>query len=132
MAKGGGNFGRGLEEGLAVEMRWANDISQKAMHTYMANANTACEPLLGSVDDLLRAIIEGSASPTIPTPGDVDFVSGGSPCPGFSLLTVDKNSPEQRKNQSLVASFASFIDALRPKFGVPLDDARRELSERWS
>ncbi len=35
---GCGNLGRGLEEdGGAVEVRWANDIWDRAIHTYMAN-----------------------------------------------------------------------------------------------
>lgn len=57
---GGGNFGRGLEEGGVVEMRWANDIWDKAIHTYMANTPEPekLKPFLGSVDDLLRLALE--------------------------------------------------------------------------
>lgn len=57
---GGGNFGRGLEEGGVVEMRWANDIWDKAIHTYMANTPdpNKTHPFLGSVDDLLRLALE--------------------------------------------------------------------------
>lgn len=114
---GGGNFGRGLEEGSgAVRMNWANDISPEAMHTYMANNNGTCHPYLGSVDDLLHNIIQGDLG--TPKPGDVNIVSGGSPCPGFSRLTIDKTTIQQQKNRSLSASFASFIDCLRPNFGV--------------
>ncbi|KAK3317865.1 hypothetical protein B0T19DRAFT_451814 [Cercophora scortea] len=116
---GGGNFGRGLEEGGAIEMRWANDIWEKAIHTYMANTDTkTTHAFLGSVDDLLRQAIEGKYASNVPRPGEVDFISGGSPCPGFSLLTVDKTTLHQIKNQSLVASFASFVDFYRPKYGI--------------
>jgi DNA (cytosine-5)-methyltransferase 1 len=117
---GSGNFGRGLEEGGAVEMRWANDIWDKAIHTYMANTADpkATKPFLGSVDDLLRLALEGKFSDKVPRPGEVEFISAGSPCPGFSLLTVDKTTLAQIKNQSLVASFASFIDFYRPKYGI--------------
>ncbi|KAI5863960.1 S-adenosyl-L-methionine-dependent methyltransferase [Durotheca rogersii] len=115
---GGGNFGRGLEDGGAIEMRWANDIWSKAIHTYMANCEPgACTPFLGSVDDLLLHAMKGDHS-KVPQPGDVDFISAGSPCPGFSLLTVDKTTDKQRKNQSLVASFASFVDLYRPSYGL--------------
>ncbi|KAI1489245.1 hypothetical protein F5X96DRAFT_24289 [Biscogniauxia mediterranea] len=114
---GGGNFGRGLEEGGGVQMRWANDISSEAIHTYMANCEpNSCTPYLGSVDDLLRRAIQGDTK--VPQPGEVHFISGGSPCPGFSLLTIDKTTDRQRKNQSLVASFASFIDVYRPYYGL--------------
>lgn len=117
---GSGNFGRGLEEGGVVEMRWANDIWDKAIHTYMADApdprNTT--PFLGSVDDLLQLALSGKFSDKVPRPGEVDFISGGSPCPGFSLLVADKTVLKQVKNQSLVASFASFVDFYRPNYGI--------------
>jgi len=115
---GSGNFGRGLEEGGAVNMHWANDIWDKAVHTYMANTPANTCPFLGSVDDLLRDAIEGRYSNSVPSPGEVDFICGGSPCQGFSLLTDDKKCDRQVKNQSLVASFASFVDFYRPKYGI--------------
>lgn len=115
---GSGNFGRGLEEGGVVDMHWVNDIWDKAVHTYMANAPVGTHPFLGSVDDLLQHAIEGRYSNSVPRPGEVDFISGGSPCQGFSLLTDDKKCDRQVKNQSLVASFASFVDVYRPKYGI--------------
>ncbi|KAL2752124.1 hypothetical protein ACRALDRAFT_2044953 [Sodiomyces alcalophilus JCM 7366] len=117
---GGGNFGRGLEESGVIEMKWANDISIRAIHTYMANvdADNQVHPFAGSIDNLQRRALEGKFSDNVPPIGEVGFVSGGSPCPGFSRLTHDKTTPEQRKNQSLVASFASFIDIYRPRFGL--------------
>ncbi|KAI0487020.1 S-adenosyl-L-methionine-dependent methyltransferase [Xylaria cf. heliscus] len=114
---GGGNLGRGIEEGGAVEMKWANDIWEGAIHTYMANTNPAhCTPFLGSVDDLLGHALEGEQG--VPTPGDVHFIGAGSPCPGFSSLTADKTTSHQRKNQSFVASFASYVELYRPLYGV--------------
>ncbi|KAI1757651.1 S-adenosyl-L-methionine-dependent methyltransferase [Xylaria castorea] len=114
---GGGNLGRGIEEGGAVEMKWANDIWKGAIHTYMANTDPAhCTPFLGSVDDLLGHALEGDQG--VPAPGDVHFIGAGSPCPGFSSLTPDKTTNHQRKNQSLVASFASYVDLYRPLYGV--------------
>ncbi|KAI0872307.1 S-adenosyl-L-methionine-dependent methyltransferase [Hypoxylon argillaceum] len=114
---GGGNFGRGLEEGGAVEMKWTNDMWEGAIHSYMANTEPgSCTPFLGSIDNLLSQALKGDGG--TPAPGDVHFVSGGSPCPGFSLLTLDKTTDHQRKNQSLVASFASFVDLYRPLYGL--------------
>ncbi|KAK4069670.1 uncharacterized protein Triagg1_6800 [Trichoderma aggressivum f. europaeum] len=117
---GGGNFGRGLEDGGGIEMKWANDYDAKAIHTYMANVKKPGDvhPFLGSIDDLQLAAIQGQFANNVPHIGDVDFVSGGSPCPGFSRLTNDKTTAAQRKNQSLVAAFASFADLYRPKYGV--------------
>lgn len=117
---GGGNFGRGLEDGGGIEMRWANDYDEKAMHTYMANTSRPGDvfPFLGSIDDMQRLAIEGKFAENVPPVGDVDFISGGSPCPGFSLLTNDKTTVAQRKNQSLVAAFGSSIDLYRPRYGL--------------
>ncbi|PKK51823.1 hypothetical protein CI102_3282 [Trichoderma harzianum] len=117
---GGGNFGRGLEDGGGIEMKWANDYDAKAIHTYMANVKKPenVHPFLGSIDDLQLSAIQGQFADNVPRIGDVDFVSGGSPCPGFSRLTNDKTTAAQRKNQSLVAAFASFVDLYRPKYGV--------------
>ncbi|KAF2996991.1 DNA methyltransferase Dim-2 [Neopestalotiopsis sp. 37M] len=116
---GGGNFGRGIEDGGGVEMRWANDISPNAIHSYMANcAPDTCTPYLGSIDDLLDRALVGDSN--VPRPGDIGLISGGSPCQGFSRLTSKGNqqSMKQFKNRSLVASFASFVDHFRPQFGL--------------
>ncbi|UNI17825.1 DNA (cytosine-5-)-methyltransferase [Purpureocillium takamizusanense] len=117
---GGGNFGRGLEDGGAIEMRWANDYDSKAVHTYMANVEVPgrVTPFLGSIDDMQRRAMAGDLSSSVPRVGDVDFVSAGSPCPGFSRLTNDKTTVAQRKNQSLVAAFGSFVDLYRPRYAL--------------
>ncbi|KIH89018.1 DNA methyltransferase dim-2 [Sporothrix brasiliensis 5110] len=120
---GCGNLGRGIDDAGATETRCANDIWPVAMHTFMANVASpdTVTPFIGSADTLLeRAIGRRSAPPTsaIPQPGDIDFISGGSPCQGFSRLTRDKEAHGQYKNRSMVASFASFVDVYRPKFGL--------------
>lgn len=117
---GCGNFGRGLEDGGAVEAKWANDIWETAIHTYMANTKhpEAVQPFLGSIDDLLLHGMKGKFSDAVPRPGQVQVISGGSPCPGFSPLTTDRTTLQQMKNRSLVASFASCIDFWRPAWGI--------------
>lgn len=117
---GGGNFGRGLEDGGAVEVKWANDFNDIALHTYMANCprEGSVDPFLGSIDELNKRAIRGKFGKGIPQIGDVEFIAGGSPCPGFSNLTNDLTTDKQRKNQSLVAAFATSVDIHRPKFGL--------------
>ncbi|KAG4433357.1 hypothetical protein IFR05_011163 [Cadophora sp. M221] len=119
---GGGNFGRGLEEGGAVRNRWAVDIDRNAIHTYNANVDES-EPtklFYGSVNDMLAQAIKGNPknSDLIPLPGDVDFISAGSPCQGFSALNPDPNNEKGLRNQSLVASVAAYVDFYRPKYGI--------------
>ncbi|KAL8341476.1 hypothetical protein RB601_005567 [Gaeumannomyces tritici] len=115
---GCGNLGRGIEEGGAVRVKWVNDIWNVAIHTYMANADPDAVPFLGSVDTMLEKALKGECGPSVPAKGEVEFISGGSPCQGFSLLTANKSSEAQKKNRSLVASFASFVDFYRPKYGI--------------
>ena len=117
---GVGNLGRGLEEGGGVDMLWANDISDKAIHAYMANTEDPSQvtPFLGSIDVLQQRAIQGRFGDGVPKVGLVGVIAGGSPCPGFSRLTNDKTTPQQRKNQSLIAAFASMVDLYRPRYGI--------------
>lgn len=116
---GCGNFGRGLEDGGAVEAKWVNDIWDAAIHTYMVNCADpdSVHPFLGSIDDLNLRSFEGKFTDSIPQPGEVGLISGGSPCPGFSNITPNKQTIQQAKNRSLVAAFAATVDFHRPKYG---------------
>ncbi|KAL2171770.1 hypothetical protein VTG60DRAFT_1768 [Thermothelomyces hinnuleus] len=80
---GSGNFGRGLEEGGAVEMLWANDIWDRAIHTYMANSPEpkSVKPFLGSVDDLLRRALEGKYAENVPRPARSSLSRPAAPVP---------------------------------------------------
>ena len=120
---GGGNFGRGLEEGGAVHYEWAVDMDKIAIHTYFANLQDPQETKFyyGSVNDQLYQAIHGNIknSDVVPRPGDVDFISAGSPCQGFSRLNfVNATQEKGLKNQSLVASVAAYVDFYRPKYGL--------------
>ncbi|KAI5793813.1 S-adenosyl-L-methionine-dependent methyltransferase, partial [Peziza echinospora] len=117
---GGGNFGRGIEEGGAVVNRWAVDFDVTALHTYRANLRAPAETqlYLGSVNNYLRDGLLGRFSAQVPPPGQVDFISAGSPCQGFSSANGDRDSERSLQNSSLVASVASFVDFYRPKFAL--------------
>ncbi|KAG6360817.1 hypothetical protein INS49_011884 [Diaporthe citri] len=92
---GCGNFGRGLEDGGAVEAKWVNDIWPAAIHTYMANSTDpdSVRPFLGSIDELNLRSFEGKFTDSVPQPGEA-------------------------KNRSLVAAFAAAVDFHRPKYGI--------------
>lgn len=119
---GGGNFGRGIEEGGAVHNDWAVDIAKPAIHTYAANLEDpkGTKLFYGSVNDMLSQAIQGNPqkSDLIPAPGEVDFISAGSPCQGFSMMNQDRGNLSALMNQSLVASVAAYIDFYRPKYGL--------------
>ena len=50
--------------------------------------------------------------------GEVQFISAGSPCQGFSSANQNKGSVESQRNVSMVASVVSFIDFYRPRYAV--------------
>ncbi|KFY23261.1 hypothetical protein V493_05972 [Pseudogymnoascus sp. VKM F-4281 (FW-2241)] len=119
---GGGNFGRGLEEGGAIKFTHAVDMAPNAIATYYANVEDpkTTQFFCGSVDDMLIKALSGNTEGTagIPLPGDIDFVAAGSPCVGYSILNPNKDSSSGLKNQSLIADVASIIDFYRPKYAL--------------
>lgn len=117
---GGGNFGRGLAEGGAVEHRWAVDFWSPAIHTYRANLGEHEDDVtcLGSVNDYLKLAMDGKCSKTVARQGEVDFISAGSPCQGFSNANNNKNGQRAHQQRSMLASVLSFIDFYRPKYAL--------------
>ncbi|KAK4548941.1 hypothetical protein LTR36_008714 [Oleoguttula mirabilis] len=117
---GGGNFDRGLEEGGAVEFKYAVDWAERALHSYRANAENPEDMhfFLGSVNDYLALAIAGSADARIARSGAIDVLSAGSPCPGFSVLQQYKQSEQSLANASMVASVVSFVDFYSPQYCI--------------
>ncbi len=115
---GGGNLGRGLEEGGAVEFKWAVDYFKEAIHTYRANLAEPDNTKLfyGSVNDFLRQAIKGRGGKLIAQAGEVEVISAGSPCQGFSSANHRKGNNRSLLNVSMVASVVSYIDFYRPKY----------------
>ena len=61
---GGGNFGRGLEEGGVVQMKYAVDFDDAPLHSYRANMKHLDDTklYLGSINNYLQDAIEGRYS----------------------------------------------------------------------
>jgi len=113
---GGGNYDRGLENGGSVDFAYAVDIAEHALHSYRANAGPDTELFLGSVDDYLAQAMAGTQQKPIARPGDVDVLSAGSPCPGFSHANITKLEPRALRNASLVASVVSYVEFYSPRY----------------
>ena len=122
---GGGNYDRGLEECGAIATKWAVDLDKTAMHTFRANLNHPDDAKLycGSVNDFLGIALTGKKNPLVARPGEVEVITGGSPCQGFSLANNKKHNERSLRNQSMVASVVSFVDTYRPKYAI-LENAR--------
>ncbi|OCK78480.1 S-adenosyl-L-methionine-dependent methyltransferase [Lepidopterella palustris CBS 459.81] len=117
---GGGSFDRGLEEGGAVTFRKVVDISGPAVHTHRANSRTVGDTDIywGSVDDYLLALLKGTDVELIAQIGEIAFIAGGSPCPGFSQMQPNWKSDQSCMNASHITSIASFVDIHRPKYAL--------------
>lgn len=117
---GGGNFDRGLEEGSAIQSEWAVEWCQDQMLTYRANHSEPDKLKLfcGSVNDYLMKAANGSSDRLIAGIGEVEFLSAGSPCQGYSPVNFQKQSEGSMRNSSMVASVAAFIDLYRPKYAI--------------
>ena len=115
---GGGNLGRGLEEGGAVKFHWAVDNSKEAVHTYKANLQEPNDTNLfyGSVNDFLRQAVEGRGGKLVARFGEVEVISAGSPCQGFSNANQRKGNNRSLLNVSMITSVISYIDFYRPKY----------------
>ncbi|PPJ59471.1 hypothetical protein CBER1_02424 [Cercospora berteroae] len=117
---GGGTFDRGLEEGGAVQFRYAVDLAEKALYSYRANDP---EPdrtayYLGSVNEYLKSAMMSRNCNLVAQPGTVDVISAGSPCQGFSRMQRDQQSDRSRHNASMVASVISYVDLHAPRYLV--------------
>ena len=117
---GGGNFGRGLEEGGAVKNQWAVDWYNEAIHTYKANMvdQDATKLFRGSVNDYLTQAMQGKGRGLVAQLGEVEFISAGSPCPGFSTSNHNKANDRGLFDASMVASVVSFVDFYRPSYAL--------------
>ncbi|KAK2738552.1 DNA methyltransferase Dim-2 [Myotisia sp. PD_48] len=117
---GGGTFDRGLEEGGAIHSEWAVEWGLPQMLTYRANHQTPDQLKLfcGSVNDYLLQAIHGSTEHLIAQVGEVQVISGGSPCQGYSTVNSWKQSEESQRNCSMIASVAAYVDLYRPEYAI--------------
>ena len=117
---GGGNLGRGIEEGGAVNMEWAVDYATQAIHTYWANTHDPdkVKHFNGSVNDYLSQAMKGKQQKLVAQFGEPDVIVAGNSCQGFSLINHNKTSEQSQIYISMVASVVSFVDYYRPKYAI--------------
>ncbi|EEP80623.1 predicted protein [Uncinocarpus reesii 1704] len=117
---GGGSFDRGLEEGTAIRSEWAVEWGLDQMLTYRANHESSHDLKLfrGSVNDYLALALKGDKSDLIAKLGQVEFISGGSPCQGYSLANPQKWSEMSLRNSSMIASVVAYVDFYRPHYAI--------------
>jgi C-5 cytosine-specific DNA methylase len=114
---GCGNFDLGLETSGAIKFVAAVEINETSLKTYATNRSQGLAGLiLDSVNPCLSQIFEGSAD--LPGVGSIDFISAGSPCPGFSRVNSRRGEDKGMRNCSLVASTVSYIETYLPNYAI--------------
>ena len=117
---GGGDLGRGLEEGGAVRFISAVDWFNQAIHTYKANMPIQGRTKLfrGSVNYYLSQALEGNGADLVAQSGEIEMICAGHPCQGSSLANPKKGNERGLLHESMVASVLAFIDFYRPKYAL--------------
>ncbi|MDB4645073.1 DNA cytosine methyltransferase [Rubripirellula sp.] len=104
----------GLSLGLAeagFDIKWANECDEFAADSFRnAHQNTSvfCE----DVSRFYSRTLENDRG--CPTRGELDLLTGGPPCQGFSGYNRHR-SPDDPRN-SLVEVFLDFVDLLEPRY----------------
>jgi len=101
-------------------MGYAVDWNTEALHSYRANTEAPddVQYFLGSVNKLLRKALRGSMDPRVAPVGLIGFISGGSPCPGFSTMQSNKQSEQSLSFASMVASIVAYVDTYNPQYFI--------------
>ena len=126
-----------LKTAARYEINRQSITTQHLYLNYHANLKEAenRKLFLGSVNDFLARAMKGDFSDYIPSAGEVDFITAGSPYQGFSNANNRKTSDESLANISLVASVAVFVDFYCPTYGLPpkvwLRAKRQMFSPNW-
>ncbi|KAE8453267.1 hypothetical protein EG329_011334 [Mollisiaceae sp. DMI_Dod_QoI] len=134
----------GLSEGFrtthAAEIEGAVEASPAACHTYRThspNCNVRCADASLLLDRVVRRengeklqpLLDNDRNiiPDLPHPGEVDFIIGGPPCPGYSSLNRFPK-PSDTSN-SLLVMYLGYVEFYRPKYFL-LENVRGLLSHK--
>ena len=108
---GCGLLDSGLEEGGNFETVFVLDHNELAVCSHAANGTSdRCTHVVGSVNPHLRHFLTGET----PMP-EVDCITAGCPCKGYSLLNAHRHNKKAQRNCSLLASVLSWTDLFLPK-----------------
>ena len=114
---GCGAFDRGLEQSQAIRFVAAVEYDRFAVHSYAANRASGRNGLFyGSVNDHLVRVMRDDL--TLAKIGDIDFISSGSPCQGFSGMHQNRGSDDALLKCSLLASAVSHIETYMPAYAI--------------
>nr|XP_039272538.1 DNA (cytosine-5)-methyltransferase 1-like [Styela clava] len=127
---GCGGLSEGFHQAGIAESCYAVELWDPAAQAYRLN-NPGATVFTEDCNVLLRRIMDGeeknSCGQTLPRKGDVELLCGGPPCQGFSGMNRFNSREYSRFKNSLVVSYLSYCDYLRPKFFL-LENVRNFVS----
>jgi DNA-cytosine methyltransferase len=110
---GSGNFDRGLEESNVIQTTYAIECNEYGVQTSMANQRVKGRHRTESVNYCLQNWLRG-----VEQQPEIDILSAGFPCKGFSCLNNHKANKNGQRNCSLLASTLSYVELLLPRYVV--------------
>ncbi|KAJ1575926.1 hypothetical protein NDA11_003034 [Ustilago hordei] len=119
---GAGGLSLGLDLSGACETKFAIDMDEDSIRTFKAHHPSATV-FCGDAGDALRRAMLGLRSQEglrFPCPGEIDMISAGPPCQGFSRKNrhAHREAAEKDSRNLLVCSVLGWVDYLRPKYFV--------------
>lgn len=108
---GCGGLSLGLEQ-AGFKAIYANEINPICAETYIKNINISREQFyIGDINDLVRELESGKKQFS-----EIDLVSGGPPCQGFSMANRQRIIDDPRN--SLYKAYLQFLSIVKPKFFI--------------
>lgn len=108
---GAGGFSEGARQ-AGVQVIAGADYDESAVKTHEANHPDS----LSIQQDLVELTPEGFCDTYDINPDDIDIVTGGPPCQGFSNANYTRDIEDERNN--LVYIFSEYVTYLQPEFVI--------------
>ncbi|CAG7872344.1 unnamed protein product [Brassica rapa] len=145
---GCGGLSKGLEQSGVSETKWAIEYEEPAGQAFKQN-HPESTVFVNNCNVILRAIMEKCGDKdeclstteanelaakldeeqklALPLPGQVDFISGGPPCQGFSGMNRFQEGSWSKVQREMILAFLSFAEYFRPRYFL-LENVRNFVS----
>nr|CAH7742222.1 unnamed protein product [Callosobruchus chinensis] len=128
---GCGGLSEGLHQAGIADTKWAIEKEIPAANAFRLNY-PECKVFTNDCNELMRKLLSGQGKEIgLPEKGDVELLVGGPPCQGFSGMNRFNAGAYSLFKNSLVVSFLSYCEYLRPKY-VVLENVRNFVSFKRS
>ncbi|XP_059480711.1 DNA (cytosine-5)-methyltransferase 1-like [Neocloeon triangulifer] len=118
---GCGGFSFGLHEAGLCNSKWAVEFDPHAAQAYSKNfphATVFNEDVNLMLANMMEGKSKNSKGQAYPREDQVQMIVGGPPCQGFSNMNQYTKGQAALFKNSLVSTYCSFLDFLRPKYFI--------------